>query len=173
MDETISISLPSGSKWCCCGSCCDRIAATNPPSYTCLVVLPEPRSGSAEADPANRADSSRDFCHHMADPGPAASPGVTCAWIRVTIVYRSLCYPSTPSMTTQMLFQQIPENSDKTGVLKWKSRRQKNAKRLMWNLKFAIFLSLFYQTLSRWMWKYKIKSFHSLASGQNALHVAV
>lgn len=56
----------------------------SPPSFTCLVVRPEPRSGSAEADPAYRAGSSRGFCHHMVDPGPAASPGVTCAWITVT-----------------------------------------------------------------------------------------
>lgn len=47
----------------------------------------------------------------MADPGPAASPGVTHAWIRVMILsIRSPRYPSIPSMTTQMLFQQIPEN---------------------------------------------------------------
>lgn len=49
-------------------------------------MRPRPRSGSAEADPAYRAGSSRGFCHHMADPGPAASPGVTRAWIRVTNV---------------------------------------------------------------------------------------
>lgn len=81
-----------------------------PPSFT-LVVRPKSRSGSAEADPAYRAGSSRGFCHHMADPGPAASPGVTHVWIRVMILsIRSPRYPSTPSMTTQMLFQQIPEN---------------------------------------------------------------
>ncbi len=38
MDETISISLPSGSFWCCCGSCCEGIAAATtinplPPIY--------------------------------------------------------------------------------------------------------------------------------------------
>lgn len=55
------------------------------PSVTCSVVRPTPRSGSVEADPAYRAGSSGGFCHHMADPGPAASPGVACTWIRVTI----------------------------------------------------------------------------------------
>lgn len=79
------------------------------PSVTCLVVQPRPRSGSVEADPAYQTCSFRGFCHHMADPGPAASPGGTCAWIRekisgCTSVHITL---SILSMTTQMLFQQI------------------------------------------------------------------
>lgn len=45
-----------------------------------------PQSESVEADPAFPTCSFRGFCYHMADPGPAASPGVTCAWIRVKIL---------------------------------------------------------------------------------------
>lgn len=41
-------------------------------------------SKSAEVDPAYQTCSSGGFHHHMADPVPAASPGVACAWIRVT-----------------------------------------------------------------------------------------
>lgn len=55
------------------------------PSVTCLVVQPWPWSGSIEADPVYQTCSFRGFCHHMADPGPATSPGGTCAWIRVKI----------------------------------------------------------------------------------------
>lgn len=52
------------------------LPASPTPSFTCLMVQPEPWSGSSEADPAYQAGSSRGLCHHMADPGPAASPGV-------------------------------------------------------------------------------------------------
>ncbi|KAK2918825.1 hypothetical protein Q8A73_003196 [Channa argus] len=77
MDHTILCSEPVAVH--------SRVAASTPPPFT-LVVRPKPRSGSAEADPAYQAGSSRGFCHHMADPGPAASPGVTSAWIRVMIL---------------------------------------------------------------------------------------
>lgn len=57
----------------------------------------------------------------MADPGPAASPGVTRAWIRVTILSIWLStLPLYPSMTTQMLFQQIPENMNYSSEMKQK-----------------------------------------------------
>lgn len=129
-----------------------------PPSSTCSVVRPEPRSGSAEADPAYRAASSRGFCHHMADPGPAASPGVTRAWIRVTI-FGVLGFSESPQHDTDVVSAKFLKNVNYS----WGIQKKAGALKPCKEVSLEAVTPFLFRTCTR---TYRM---HSLANGQNLL----